>query len=64
MTAAVLQWLEASARAVLIQQSAYGFVIAVAVHLLGLTLSVGTADRCFSRPGRNASIARYGHYGQ
>lgn len=39
---ALLQWLEASAPAVLIQQSLYGFVIAVAVHLLGLTLSVGT----------------------
>lgn len=39
---ALLQWLEATTPAVLIQQSAYGFVIAVAVHLLGLTLSVGT----------------------
>jgi hypothetical protein len=39
---ALLQSLEASAPAVLIQQSLYGFVIAVAVHLLGLTLSVGT----------------------
>jgi hypothetical protein len=38
----VLEWLEATAPAVLIQQSAYGFVIAVAIHLLGLTLSVGT----------------------
>lgn len=39
---ALLQWLEASAPAELIQTSLYGFVIAVAVHLLGLTLSVGT----------------------
>lgn len=38
----LLQWLEASAPAALIQTSLYGFVIAVAVHLLGLTLSVGT----------------------
>ena len=39
---ALLQWLEASTLAILIQQTAYGFVVAVAVHLLGLTLSVGT----------------------
>lgn len=38
----VLQWLEGTAIAAVIQQSAYGFVVAVAVHLLGLTLSVGT----------------------
>ena len=38
----VLGWLESTAVAVLVQESAYGFPLAVALHLLGLTLSVGT----------------------
>lgn len=38
----VLNWLEGTALAAFIQESAYGFPIVVAVHLMALTLSVGT----------------------
>lgn len=38
----VCQWLESTSLALLIQESAYGFPLVVAIHLLGLTLSVGT----------------------
>jgi hypothetical protein len=38
----ICQWLESTSLAVLIKESAYGFAIVVAVHLLGLALSVGT----------------------
>jgi len=38
----ICEWLESTPLAVLIQESAYGFPIVVAVHILGLTLSVGT----------------------
>jgi multidrug transporter EmrE-like cation transporter len=37
-----LEWLESTRLALLIQESAYGFPCFVAVHILGLTLSVGT----------------------
>lgn len=37
-----LEWLESTLLAVWIQESQYGFPILVAVHLLGLTFSVGT----------------------
>lgn len=37
----VCQRLETTALAIAIQQSAYGFVIAVAIHILGLAASVG-----------------------
>ena len=42
------QWLEGTRLAVLIQESPYGFPIVVAVHILGLTLSVD--DRPALRP--------------
>jgi hypothetical protein len=35
-------WLEATAIARWVQESQYGFAIVVAVHILGLTISVGT----------------------
>jgi hypothetical protein len=38
----ICEWLESTAVARLIQESAYGFPIVVAVHILGLTFSVGT----------------------
>jgi hypothetical protein len=38
----ILEWLEATPPAIWIQQSLYGFAIVVAVHILGITLSVGT----------------------
>ena len=38
----ICQWLESTAVARLIQESAYGFPIVVAMHILGLTFSVGT----------------------
>jgi hypothetical protein len=38
----ILEWLEGTALAVLIQESLYGFPAAVAAHILGLMLSVGT----------------------
>ena len=38
----VAEWLEATALALWVKESQYGFVIVVAVHILGLTLSVGT----------------------
>lgn len=38
----VLEWLENTSPAILIQQSLYGFPIVVAAHILGLMLSVGT----------------------
>jgi hypothetical protein len=38
----ICQWLESTAVARLIQESAYGFPIVVGVHILGLTFSVGT----------------------
>ena len=37
----VLEWLERTALAALIQESAYGFPLVVAVHLMALTFSVG-----------------------
>jgi multidrug transporter EmrE-like cation transporter len=37
-----LEWLESTRVALLIQESAYGFPLVVAVHIVGLTLSVGT----------------------
>ena len=36
------EWLEATAVSRWVQESIWGFVIVVAVHLLGLTISVGT----------------------
>jgi uncharacterized protein DUF6644 len=36
------EWLESTGLATWVQESAYGFPIVVAVHLLGLTFSVGT----------------------
>lgn len=38
----VAEWLEATAIATWVKESTYGFAIVVAVHLFGLTLSVGT----------------------
>ena len=38
----ILEWLEATAVASFVRESQYGFSIVVAVHILGLTLSVGT----------------------
>jgi hypothetical protein len=37
----ICEWLEGTSLASLIQESAYGFPIVVAVHILGLTFSVG-----------------------
>lgn len=37
-----LQWLEALAVSTWIRESAYGFSLVVAIHILGLVLSVGT----------------------
>ena len=36
------EWLENTSLAILIRESSYGFAIVVAIHILGLTLSVGT----------------------
>jgi hypothetical protein len=36
------EWLEATAIATIVRESQYGFAIVVALHILGLTLSVGT----------------------
>jgi hypothetical protein len=36
------EWLESTALAIVIQESQYGFPIVVGIHILGLTLSVGT----------------------
>jgi hypothetical protein len=38
----LLEWLEGTALAAVIQESVYGFPAVVAVHILGLMLSVGT----------------------
>ncbi|HLG54264.1 MAG TPA: DUF6644 family protein [Vicinamibacterales bacterium] len=38
----ICEWLEATSLSVLIRESQYGFPIVVAIHILGLTLSVGT----------------------
>jgi hypothetical protein len=38
----ICEWLQSTPLASMIQESAYGFPIVVAAHLLGLTLSVGT----------------------
>ena len=38
----ICEWLEQTSLARLIQESLYGFPLVVAVHLLGLTFSVGT----------------------
>jgi hypothetical protein len=39
---AVLQWLEGSALGLMVRESLWGFQIVVAIHILGLALSVGT----------------------
>ena len=39
---AICEWLESTSLALLIQESAYGFPVVVAVHILALTFSVGT----------------------
>ena len=36
------EWLESTSLAILIRESLYGFAIVVGLHILGLTLSVGT----------------------
>ena len=38
----ICQWIENTAPAALVRESAYGFQILVTAHLLGITLSVGT----------------------
>lgn len=38
----IAEWLEASAAGVLVRESLWGFQIVVAIHILGLVLSVGT----------------------
>lgn len=38
----ICEWLEGTAVAVLVRESAYGFPILVGIHILGLILSVGT----------------------
>ena len=38
----ICEWLETTAIAVLIQESAYGFPILVGIHILGISLSAGT----------------------
>jgi hypothetical protein len=38
----VAEWLEATSIAIWVKESQYGFAIVVAIHILGLTLSVGT----------------------
>lgn len=37
----IAEWLEGTSVAVLVRESAWGFPIVVAIHILGLTLSVG-----------------------
>ena len=38
----VCEWLESTAPGVLVRESLYGFQIVAAIHILGLTISVGT----------------------
>ena len=38
----VCEWLESTAVGVFVRESLYGFQILVAIHILGLTMSVGT----------------------
>ena len=38
----MLEWLEATSVGLMIRESAYGFQVTVAVHLMAITLSVGT----------------------
>jgi hypothetical protein len=38
----ICEWLEATTVGVFVQESLYGFPILVAIHILGLTISVGT----------------------
>lgn len=38
----ICEWLEATAVATLVRESTYGFQTVVAIHIMGLTLSVGT----------------------
>lgn len=38
----IFEWLEATSVGALIRESAWGFPIVVALHLMGITLSVGT----------------------
>ena len=38
----VCEWLESTAAGVLVRESLYGFPILAAIHILGLTVSVGT----------------------
>lgn len=38
----ICEWLEATRVALLVRESLYGFQILVAIHILGLTVSVGT----------------------
>jgi hypothetical protein len=38
----ICEWLESTSLSILVRESLYGFPIVVAIHLLGLTLSVGT----------------------
>ena len=38
----ICQWLEGTSLSILVRESAYGFAIVVAIHILGLTVSVGT----------------------
>jgi hypothetical protein len=38
----VCEWLESTSAGVLVRESLYGFPVVVAIHILGLTLSVGT----------------------
>lgn len=39
---AIAEWLESTSVAVLVRESTYGFPILVSIHILALTLSVGT----------------------
>lgn len=38
----ICEWLESTSLSILVRESQYGFPIVVAIHLLGLTVSVGT----------------------
>ena len=38
----MFEWLEATSLGVLVRESAWGFPILVAIHIMGLTLSIGT----------------------
>jgi len=42
--ATILETLENTAPAAVIQKSLYGFPVGVGIHILGLTLSVGTVS--------------------